>query len=280
MASAHEFKESLLRVDNISLSFGNNLVLGNVTAEIKNIVRPDRPDIRQGQVVALLGPSGIGKTQLLRILAGLQEPTSGTVCINDKETTAKSRCGLMGVVFQNYVVFEDRTVYDTLCGAARQKKLSKTETRERVTQILEQFDLIEHKKKYPAQLSGGQRQRVAIAEQVLCSEHLLVMDEPFSGLDPKMAQEVCKTVVRISQEDELNTMVIITHDIRAAVCVADRIWMLGRDFDTDGKPIPGAYIKFDLDLVAEGLAWQEDAAILPHFNEFVRSVTERYIKDL
>lgn len=277
MAPHYELHETLLHVEGITLSFDANLVLRDVSAEIKNIVRPG---MQQGQVVAILGPSGVGKTQFVRILAGLQEPTAGKVFINDKETSTKERCGVMGVVFQNYIVFDDRTVYKSLYGAARQKGLGRKEAHEKVCDILNRFGLTEHQDKYPGQLSGGQKQRVAIAEQVLCSEYLLIMDEPFSGLDPKMVHEVGKTIVDISHENELSTIILITHDIRAAVCVADRIWMLGRDYDAEGKPILGAYLKYDLDLIKEGLAWQEDAAILPHFNEFVRAVTEKYLHDL
>ncbi|MDO8571647.1 MAG: ATP-binding cassette domain-containing protein, partial [bacterium] len=129
---------------------------------------------------------------------------------------------------------------------------------------------------YPAQLSGGQRQRVAIAQQLMCSEHFLIMDEPFSGLDPLMAEEVCKLVTELASADELNTVIVITHDIRAAVAVSDTLWIMGRDYDAEGKPIPGSRIQEQHNLIEMGLAWQEDITLMPEFSSLMRQIRKRF----
>src|SRR5262249_52092996 len=113
--------------------------------------------------------------------------------------------------------------------------------------------------KYPSQLSGGQRQRVAIAQQFMCSEHLLLMDEPFSGLDLVASDKVCDLIREMALTDELKTFILVTHDISAALSVVDTIWLIGRDRDAEGKVIPGARIKATYNLIERGLAWREDA---------------------
>jgi ABC-type nitrate/sulfonate/bicarbonate transport system ATPase subunit len=94
---------------------------------------------------------------------------------------------------------------------------------------------------YPAQISGGQRQRIAIAQQLLCSEHFLLMDEPFSGLDLVMEAKVCELINEIACLDELNPIIVVTHDVTAAATVADHLWLMGRDRGASGNIIPGAH---------------------------------------
>ena len=153
--------DTLLQAENINLSYDGKVILRDINFCIKDIVRPD---VKQGQVVSLIGRSGIGKTQLFRILAGLQKPTSGTVKLKDDETV---KAGDMGVIFQNYYLFEWRTVYHSLLLAAKQNKLLKGNENAAIEQYALDFNLKDELKKYPQQLSGGQRQRASIIQQLL-----------------------------------------------------------------------------------------------------------------
>ena len=267
----HEYKETILKVSNVSVTLGDVLILRDVNLEIKDVTRPG---VEQGQVVGLLGPSGVGKTTLFRILAGLDQPDTGTVLIEKEGKPV--HCGMVGVVAQNYPLFAHRTVLGNLVVAGRQAGLSQSAAVKRGTELLERFGLKEHSSKYPVQLSGGQRQRVAIAQQFMCSNHFLLMDEPFSGLDLVAAEGVCSFIREIAQTDELNTIILVTHDIRAAVEVADTIWLMGRDRDEQGRIIPGARIQKTYDLVEMGLAWQKEISKMPECIQMLQEIRDLF----
>ena len=131
-------------------------------------------------MVSLIGRSGIGKTQLFRILAGLQKPTSGTVELKNKETV---KAGDMGVIFQNYYLFEWRTVYQSLFACSKTKCRIERNRKRNHRPICRSVQFERGTKKYPQQLSGGQRQRASIIQQLLKGSDFLLLDEPFSGLD-------------------------------------------------------------------------------------------------
>lgn len=150
-------------------------------------------------MVGFLGPSGIGKTQLFRIIAGLTQPTSGFVVLNSMNRSVQA--GEVGVVAQSYPLFEHRTVLSNLLLAAAQKEKDGKVARDKAVDYLEKFELAERRNLYPAQLSGGQRQRVAIIQQILCSEHFLLMDEPFSGLDMVMLEKTCALIQQVANMD-------------------------------------------------------------------------------
>lgn len=267
----HEAHETVLQIKGVSLTLGGNQILKNVDGEIKNIVRPG---FTQGQVIALLGPSGIGKTQLLRILAGLQPSTAGTVTLNGNQEPVTQ--GSVGVVAQHYPLFEHRTVLGNLLVAGRQAGLKGEDGKGKAFSLLERFGLTERANFYPSQLSGGQRQRVAIAQQLMCSDHFIILDEPFSGLDPIMVEKVCKLITELASADELNTIIVITHDIPAAVAVSDTIWLMGRDHDTEGNIIPGSRIQKQYDLMDLGLAWHENIVLMPEFSDLVREIRSQF----
>ena len=271
MVPAYTKNETLLRVTDLHLTRDKNKILEGINLEVKNIVRPN---MQQGQVCGLLGPSGIGKTQLFRCLAGLQKPTSGTIQVTEKQLPVTA--GMVGVVEQNYVLFNWRTVLDNLIIAARQHGHSKKESREQAYAMLDKFKLVEKANVYPQQLSGGQRQRIAIAKQLLCSNHFLLMDEPFSGLDPIMKDVVCHTITEVSELDELNTIIVTTHDIESAVAIADTLWLLGRERDAAGKVVSGAKVAEVYDLIEAELAWHPGIQETPKFSEFVRGVKQRF----
>jgi NitT/TauT family transport system ATP-binding protein len=137
-------------------------------------------------------------------------------------------------------------------------------------------------KLYPVQLSGGQRQRIAIIQQILCSEHYLLMDEPFSGLDIKVEDKVIQLILKVANMDDLNTVIVVTHDVSAAASVSDHIWALGRDFDDQGNPLPGSHIKFTYDLIERGLCWEQwqgsQTQLRPAMMEFLRELKSDFYK--
>jgi ABC-type nitrate/sulfonate/bicarbonate transport system ATPase subunit len=262
--------ERLLTIENVCVSY-DKPILKNVNASINDI---RREGMQQGQVVCLLGPSGVGKTQLFRCIAGLQRPHSGTVRLRGKEGEVAP--GEVGVVAQHYPLFNHRTVLGNLLVAASPVTKGGKEAREKCYALLEEFDLADKAMAYPQALSGGQRQRIAIAQQLLCSSHFLLMDEPFSGLDPLAKTRVCETIARVSTSNELNTIIVVTHDIECAVRIADTLWILGREMDAEGKPIPGASIKEVHNLIEMGLAWDPDIESQPKFFELSTRIKRQF----
>lgn len=270
MACTYETKETLLTLSKLCLRLGTRPVLNDVCARVRNVTRPG---LLQGQVVAVLGPSGVGKTQLLRLISGLSLPDSGQVLVGPEQAPVAR--GRVGVVAQTYPLFEHRTLLDNLVLAARQAGLGRAESREKSQEMLARFALTEHALAYPVTLSGGQRQRAAIAQQLMQPRPLLMMDEPFSGLDPLMAREVCRLISEVAARDEQLTILLVTHDIAAALAVADTLWLLGRVRDQHGAA-QGARIVQCLDLMERGLAWHPDVTHAPEFDRTKREVEERF----
>lgn len=268
--------EVLLRIDSVSLDLGGRSILRDFSADILNVVRPGS-GVKQGQVVGLLGPSGIGKTQLFRILSGLQEPTKGRVLIKINGKDQLVQVGQVGVVAQHYPLFKHRTVLDNLVVAGKRAGLDNGKALVKARELLEKFSLQTHAGVYPIQLSGGQRQRVAIAQQLICSDHFLLMDEPFSGLDITSKIAVCKLINNVATMDELNTIIVITHEVRTAIMVSDMLWLLGHDRDpATGQYLPGARVQYCYDLAAMGLAWNPDIRHHPNFNLLVDEVEAKF----
>ncbi len=272
-ALPYEYRETLLKVRDVTVAFGTEPVLRDVNLEIKDLVRPG---MSQGQVVGLLGPSGMGKTTLFRVLAGLDAPSSGTVLV-EKEGIPVHK-GMVGVVAQSYPLFANRTVLGNLIVAGHHTGLSRPQIADKAKLLLSRFGLAPHASKYPCQLSGGQRQRVAIAQQFMCSEHLLLMDEPFSGLDLIAQENACEFIREMARSDELKTFILVTHDVRAACSVADTIWLLGRDRDTAGNVIPGARIQAEFNLVDRGIAWQPNITDMPEFAALLREIRAQFTR--
>ena len=268
----YERKDVLLEFQNVTFAYaGGPPVLRDMTAQVRDVVRPG---MHQGQIVGLLGPSGIGKTTLFKVMAGLLKPTSGAVRIGAEGKPAAP--GLVGVVAQNYVLFDHRTVLGNLMIAGRQAGMSADEARKQSMEYLEHFGMAGAADRYPIQLSGGQRQRVAIAQQLLCSEHYLVMDEPFSGLDVVAQQAVEQLLLEVTRRHEHTTVIVVTHDVSAAVAVADTIWLMGRDRDPQGNVIPGARVIEQIDLVERDLAWHDDIRRRPGYAELVNEIKDRF----
>jgi len=264
-------EQTLINVKSVSFLIDERPIIRDLSMEVRNITRPG---MQQGQVVALLGPSGMGKTTLFRMLAGLTKPASGQVLVGTEQKPVEA--GMVGVVFQQYRLFEHRTVLGNLVVAANRVGLRGSNAEKRSMELLDRFGLEGLHRRYPAQLSGGQRQRVAIAQQFICSHYFLLMDEPFSGLDPLAVDRVCSLVAEVATADELNTIIVITHNILAGMKVADTVLLLGRDRDEKGAIIPGARIQATYDLAKMGLAWREGVDILPEFQALEREIRAKF----
>lgn len=267
----YEKKEIILKVENVSLKLGDNQILKDVNVEIKDIVRPG---VTQGQIVGFLGPSGIGKTKFFEILSGIipinNENACGSVLIGEKLEPVK--IGQVGVVQQNYPLFNHRTIYKNMDIAASTKTSDAKERKDRIEDILTRFDLIKRKDFYPAQLSGGQKQRAAIAQQILCSNNFLLMDEPFSGLDINMVAKVSNLIVEVANMHELNTVILVSHDIISTAAISDTLWVMGRDRDEQNNIIPGSKIKHQFDLMERGLAWQKGIESSSSFHALIDEI--------
>jgi ABC-type nitrate/sulfonate/bicarbonate transport system ATPase subunit len=260
--------DTLLSIENVSLSYGQNVVLRDVNASIKDLVRPG---CVTGQVVSILGRSGCGKTSLLRIIAGLQKATSGSVTLGKDRAPAKA--GDVGLVSQNYLLYRNRDVLSNLVIAARQSRDNPNAriATQRAIDLLDDFGLLDKKHLYPSQLSGGQKQRVSIAQQILACGEMLLWDEPTAGLDPIAKKKVCELVGKVANRDELSSCLIVTHDIPSAVTVSDTLWLIGTPHGETGSRIVQEY-----DLISMGLAFQPDIQRLPEFTATVRELQDRF----
>jgi sulfate transport system ATP-binding protein len=208
-----------IAVDHISKKFGTFVALDDVNLRIET-----------SELVALLGPSGGGKTTLLRIIAGLETPDSGTVRLHDEDATKSSvRERHVGFVFQHYALFRHMTVYENIAFGLKvrpkESRLLEWEIQDRVKRLLQLIQLDYIGNRYPNQLSGGQRQRVALARALAVEPKVLLLDEPFGALDAKVRRELRAWLRRLHDEIHIAT-VFVTHDQDEALEVSDRVAVL------------------------------------------------------
>jgi putative spermidine/putrescine transport system ATP-binding protein len=205
-----------LALQGIGKRFGEITALADVDLSI--------PD---GSFVCFLGPSGCGKTTLLRIVAGLEEPTTGHVLIGDEDVTATptSRRGV-GMVFQSLALFPHLDVGENVAYSLRIRGVPKPERDARVAELLELVRLAGYQRRHIAQLSGGQRQRVAIARALATQPRLFLLDEPLSALDAKLREEM-QVELRLLQQRLGVTTIMVTHDRREAMTIADLVVVMG-----------------------------------------------------
>ena len=202
---------------------GADLRLAEVTKRFGDFVAVDDLSltIPAGSFFALLGPSGCGKTTTLRMVAGLEEPTSGTIHLGDRDVTyAKPYQREVNTVFQNYALFPHLDVFENVAFGLRRRKVR--DVKERVDAVLELVELAHLARRKPAQLSGGQQQRIALARAVVNRPSVLLLDEPLGALDLKLRRGMQLELKRIQLEVGL-TFVHVTHDQEEAMTMADTI---------------------------------------------------------
>jgi sulfate transport system ATP-binding protein len=208
-----------ISVQNVSKHFGSFVALEDVSIDV--------PD---GSLTALLGPSGSGKSTLLRVIAGLEDPDAGTVCISGTNATrlpAQKRD--VGFVFQHYAAFKHMTVHQNVAFGLKIRKRPKAEIDRRVRELLELVHLSGFAHRYPTQLSGGQRQRMALARALAVEPKVLLLDEPFGALDARVRKDLRIWLRRLHDEVHVTT-IFVTHDQEEAMDVAEQIVVMN-----DGK---------------------------------------------
>ena len=204
---------ALLEVKGVFKLFQVN---GNQMEALKNI----NLDIEENEFVCFIGPSGCGKTTLLRIIAGLEEPSSGEILIEGQPI--KGPGPERGMVFQEYSLFPWRTVLDNVAFGLELKGISKDERHEKARQYLKMVELERFEERYPHELSGGMKQRVAIARALVNDPIAILMDEPFGALDAQTRNIMQSELLRI-WEEEKKTVIFVTHSVDEAIYLADRI---------------------------------------------------------
>ncbi len=184
-----------------------------------------------GEFLSVLGPSGCGKTTLLRIISGLLKPDGGSILLDGRDiTNARPSDRSLGIVFQNYALFENMTVFDNVAYAAklkakRERSATAAEVGERVNSLLSELGISELAKKHPNALSGGQMQRVAIARTLILNPDIMLFDEPMSALDIATRIQL-RAVIKDIQRKFGTTMIYITHDQEEAFAMSDRIMVM------------------------------------------------------
>jgi sulfate transport system ATP-binding protein len=201
-----------IAVEGVTKRFGDYVALQDVTFEVPT-----------GGLTALLGPSGGGKSTLLRLIAGLEQPDEGTIRISGEEATeVPARHREVGFVFQHYAAFKHMTVRDNVAFGLRVRKQPRSVIDARVAELLELVQLQGLAGRYPAQLSGGQRQRMALARALAVEPKVLLLDEPFGALDARVRSEL-RAWLRRLHDDVHVTTIFVTHDQEEAMDVAKQI---------------------------------------------------------
>jgi sulfate transport system ATP-binding protein len=206
-----------IELKKVTKQFGEVAAVSNVSFSVK-----------EGELMALLGPSGGGKTTVLRMIAGLEVPTSGDVFIRGQRVNDLSvQQRNIGFVFQNYALFKNMNVYKNVAFGLKIKKWKRAAIKARIAELLDLFGLAGLEKRYPHQLSGGQRQRVAIARALAPKPSVLLLDEPFGAVDAKIRQELREWLVTLHHDLNVTT-IFVTHDQEEAMEVANRIVIFSR----------------------------------------------------
>ena len=207
-----------------------SIELRQISKQFGDVVAVDRVSftVAQGELMAILGPSGGGKTTVLRMIAGLEIPSGGDILFNGKRVNDVSvQERNIGFVFQSYALFKTMSVHKNIAYGLKIKKWKKPEIEARVAELLELLELKGLEKRYPHQLSGGQRQRVAIARAIASKPNVLLLDEPFGAVDAKIRQELREWLVRLHHELKMTTL-FVTHDQEEAMEVSNRIVIIAR----------------------------------------------------
>ena len=207
---------AVLQVKGVSKSFEQEQIIKDISIEL-----------REGEIVSLLGVSGGGKTTLFNIIAGLSEPEEGEVYLENENITGKP--GNVSYMLQKDLLLPYRTILDNVALPLIVRGMKKKEAREKAAGFFEEFGLTGTEKKYPSQISGGMKQRAALLRTYLFSEKVALLDEPFSALDMLTKSTVHEWYLDVMEKIKLSTL-FVTHDIDEAILLSDRIYLL------TGKP--------------------------------------------
>jgi putative spermidine/putrescine transport system ATP-binding protein len=217
---------SYLQLNHLFKAYGSVMAVQDVNLEIQT-----------GEFISLLGPSGCGKTTILRMIAGFEQPTGGSIRLEDQDIThipANRRD--MGMVFQSYSLFPHMTAAQNIAFGLRLKKLSRMQQHKRVSEMLDLVGLTSMGDRFPHQLSGGQQQRIALARALAIAPRLLLLDEPLSALDAKVRQQLRNEIRRIQQQLGTTTL-FVTHDQEEALSISDRVVVMAQGrIDQEGTP--------------------------------------------
>jgi phospholipid/cholesterol/gamma-HCH transport system ATP-binding protein len=211
----------MIQLINVEKSFGSQKVLNHLCLEVPN-----------GQITAVIGPSGVGKSILLKQIIGLQRPEAGQVLVDGEDITAMGRRDLnrvrekFGMLFQNAALFDSMTVFENLAFPLEEKtRLSRSEIRNRVLEALEQLGLKGVDAKYPDELSGGMKKRVGLARALLMNPKIILFDEPTTGLDPIISRAIHQ-LIKDTHTRFGFTAVVVSHEIPEIFDISDRVAML------------------------------------------------------
>lgn len=218
-----ENRKSMIKIRQLKIAFGDKVVLNDLDV-----------DVYEGETLAIIGPSGTGKSTVIKVLTGLLAPTAGSVVIDGQETASYSEeewDGLrsrMGVVFQYSALFDFLSVGENVAfGLRRHFKLAEEEIQSRVATLLDLVGMPGTQEMWPSELSGGMKKRVALSRALAMEPRIVLYDEPTSGLDPVMTMTISR-LIRKTQQQLGVTSVLVTHDMDSAYYVADRIAMLDK----------------------------------------------------
>ncbi|MFJ8235609.1 ABC transporter ATP-binding protein [Ureibacillus sp. NPDC094379] len=212
------------------MSLGNSLSIINAVKYYKNFKAVDNVSLtlNQGEFLTILGPSGSGKTSLLKLIAGFESLSSGSIILNNEDISMKKPYERqIGMLFQNYALFPHMTVFDNIAYPLRLRKMPKDEIKEKVEQMLSLVHLEAFGSRYPEQLSGGQQQRVALARAIVFNPPLLLLDEPLGALDKQLRKQMQYEIKRI-QETVGITTVSVSHDQEEALTMSDKICVMNK----------------------------------------------------
>ena len=236
---------SYIQIDNLWKQFGTAVILERISTQVE-----------QGSFITMVGASGCGKSTFLNMLLGIEKPTQGTITLEGQPLKAEPD-GERGIVFQKYSVFPHLTVRENvliatefsaspltarLTGSARRVALDKVDS------LIQRVGLDHAAKRYPHELSGGMQQRLAIAQALIASPKVLLLDEPFGALDPGIRSDMHELVRELWQQEQL-TIFMVTHDLNEAFLLGTRLWVFDRIRHDPHAPLSfGAQITYDLDL--------------------------------
>lgn len=250
----------IIKIKNVQKSYGNN-----------HVVKKLNLDIKEGEFLTLLGPSGCGKTTTLRMIAGFETITQGTIIVQGENVENKKPNERdVNTVFQNYALFPHMNIFNNVAFGLVEKKVNKKEIKKRVDEMLELVQLKGFEKRMPAQISGGQKQRVAIARALINNPKVLLLDEPLGALDLKLRKQMQFELKHLQKKLGI-TFIYVTHDQEEALTMSDRIAVMNggvlEQIDTPKEIYNNPKTKFVADFIGESNI----------FEAYVEGVHEDYI---